>query len=88
MLTQPRPNYEQRIESYREEVRHLWLVEAPWMFLVGILTSLGCSYVIRRVWGWGSPMGLEWWEFGLIAAFVLMVPPILMRMPPRPELDD
>lgn len=84
---QPLPiqSYKQRLACYHEELRRFVLYECSWMFALSLFLCEGLAYL-------AAPHlpedAMDWWLIGLLLAIVLMVPPILLMKPRRPEPED
>ena len=86
METQKIANYEQRMQAYRKERRHLLLFEAPWIIILGVGTAMGMLYLLNL----SAPPGAigDWRLLGLLMGLGLSWPPIDMMLPKKPNPGD
>jgi hypothetical protein len=82
-------SYEERMETYRIEMRRFMRNELSWMFVVSVVVNQVVAYVmVRHVLPDESIPTHQWMIVGFVVAVALMVPLIMVMKPHRPQPGD
>lgn len=85
MKVQKIANYEQRIQEYHQECRDFWFKEFSLIAVIGAIVIFGLMFGLTK---FGVSPDLDWRLLSFIFWTGLLIPPIKIMHPERPDPSD
>lgn len=76
---------ENQLSDYHKERREFWLMEFPLLALICVVVCFGLSYLGHRYVG---EMIADWRIVASLSCIVVLIPPIKMMAPKKPNVES